>query len=225
MFSTGYHASQATLAPKGYLTGAEWNWEKVYKDYVEKIKSGSPWAHLVRGGFKEGFIKMSPYGAAVSAEAKAKADEAKAKLTAGTLVIFKGPLKDNAGKEIIAGGRRKDADRHLARADELPGRGRQGLAELSRLAMAEPVMAASASRCGCRRSPAECRWSATGSARARHRRSLDGSGRWPSVSLRLFGVFVALRGQKPARRVRRDVPRRVRHLVFVSEYACCGPRR
>ena len=47
---------------------------------------------------------MSPYGAAVSADAKAKADAAKAALTDGTLVIFKGPLKDNAGKQIIAPG-------------------------------------------------------------------------------------------------------------------------
>ena len=104
IYSTGYHANQAALAPKGYLTGAEWNWAVVYKDYVEKIKTGQPWQHLVRGGFKEGFIKMSPYGAAVSTEAKTKADAAKDALTAGTLVIFKGPLKDNAGKEILAAG-------------------------------------------------------------------------------------------------------------------------
>ncbi len=104
VFSTGYHASQATLAAKGYLTGAEWNWEKVYKDYVEKIKKGEKWAHLVRGGFKEGFVKMSPYGAAVADETKRKADEVKAKLTDGSFVIFKGPLKDNAGKEILAAG-------------------------------------------------------------------------------------------------------------------------
>ena len=47
---------------------------------------------------------MSPYGAAVSADAKKKADAAKAALTDGSLVIFKGPLNDNAGKQIIAPG-------------------------------------------------------------------------------------------------------------------------
>lgn len=104
VFSTGYHASQAKLAPKGYLTGAEWNWEVVYKRYIEQIKKGEKPAHLVRGGFKEGFIKLSPYGPAVSDEARQKAEEAKAKLTAGELVIFKGPLKDNKGKEILAAG-------------------------------------------------------------------------------------------------------------------------
>jgi simple sugar transport system substrate-binding protein len=103
-FSTGYHASQAALAPKGYLTGAEWNWEKVYSDYVTKVKAKGEWSHLVRGGFKEGYIKMSPYGAAVAEDTKTKADAAKAGLTTGELIIFKGPIKDNTGKEVIAAG-------------------------------------------------------------------------------------------------------------------------
>jgi simple sugar transport system substrate-binding protein len=104
VFSTGYHASQANLAPKGYLTGAEWNWEKVYTTYVETVKKGEKPQHLVRGGFSSGFVKLSPYGTPVSDAIKAKADEAKQKLTAGTLVVYQGPLKDNAGKEIIAAG-------------------------------------------------------------------------------------------------------------------------
>jgi basic membrane protein A and related proteins len=104
VFSTGYHASQANLAPKGYLTGAEWNWEKVYTAYIEQVKKGEKPQHLVRGGFSSGFIKLSPFGAPVSADIKAKAEEAKTKLTAGQLVVYAGPLKDNAGKEIIAAG-------------------------------------------------------------------------------------------------------------------------
>jgi hypothetical protein len=32
--SCGYHASQAAIAPKGYLTGAEWDWSHVYGLYV-----------------------------------------------------------------------------------------------------------------------------------------------------------------------------------------------
>jgi simple sugar transport system substrate-binding protein len=104
VFSTGYHASQAALAPKGYLTGAEWNWEKIYTDYVNKVKEGKPWDHLVRGGLKEGYVKLSPYGEAVSADTRKKADEAKAGLSAGTLVIFKGPLESNTGKSLLAAG-------------------------------------------------------------------------------------------------------------------------
>jgi len=104
IFVSGYHASQAALAPKGYLTGAEWNWAKIYTNYVTMVKEGKTYPHLLRGGLKEGFVKMSPYGKAVPAAAKTKADAAKAALTAGKLVIYKGPLKDNKGNVVIAAG-------------------------------------------------------------------------------------------------------------------------
>jgi simple sugar transport system substrate-binding protein len=108
IFSTGYHASQANLAPKGYLTGAEWNWEKVYTAYIDKMKSGHRPDHMVRGGFSSGFVKLSPYSSVVKDDVKAKAEDAKAKLTAGTLVVYAGPLKDNTGKEIIAAGAKQE---------------------------------------------------------------------------------------------------------------------
>ena len=38
-------------------------------------------------------------------EAKKDADAAKAKFMDGTMVIFKGPLKDNSGKEILSDGK------------------------------------------------------------------------------------------------------------------------
>jgi len=119
-FVTGYHANQSALAPKGYLTGAEWNWGKVYKDYIEWIQAGKSYPHLLRGGLKEGFVKVSPYGKAVSAEARKKADEAKARFMAGTMVIYKGPLKDNTGKTIIAAGtEEKQTDVALEKMDYL----------------------------------------------------------------------------------------------------------
>src|SRR4051794_17466526 len=119
-FVTGYHANQSALAPKGYLTGAEWNWGKVYKDYIEWIQAGKSYPHLLRGGLKEEFVRVSPYGKAVSAEAKKKADDAKAKFMAGTMVIYKGPLKDNTGKVVIAAGaEEKQTDVTLEKMDYL----------------------------------------------------------------------------------------------------------
>jgi basic membrane protein A len=117
---TGYHVNQAALAPKGYLTGAEWNWTKVYTEYVEWIQGGKPWPHLLRGGLKDGFVKVSPYGKAVSAAAKKKADAAKAKFMAGTMVIYKGPIMDNTGKVVIpAGSEEKQTDIALEKMDYL----------------------------------------------------------------------------------------------------------
>ena len=110
IFCTGYHASQAQLAPEGYLTGAEWDWTNVYSKYAEMLKAGKTLMnggipHIVRGGLKDGFLKLSPYGSAVTAEAKKDADAAKSKFQDGSMVIYKGEIKDNTGKVVIAQGK------------------------------------------------------------------------------------------------------------------------
>jgi len=109
IFSAGYHANQVALAPKGYLTGAEWDWTNIYSRLVEDVRSNKTLAdggipHLLRGGLKDGFCKLSDYGPAVSSEAKAAADTAKAQFMDGSMVIYKGELKDNRGNVVIAAG-------------------------------------------------------------------------------------------------------------------------
>src|SRR4051812_20177444 len=105
VFCCGYHANGMALAPKGYLTGSEWNWSKVFIDYVNNMRDSKPLTHLVRGGLKDGIVKVSPYGSAVSDETKKLADAAKDSAMKGELVIFKGPLKDNTGKVIMEAGK------------------------------------------------------------------------------------------------------------------------
>ena len=104
IMSSGYHASQAKLAPKGYLTGAEWDWSTPYKKLVQEVIDGKPMSNFVRGGMKEGFVKMSAYGPSVSAKAKEAGDKARMALTKGDFVIFKGPMKDNKGNVVIPAG-------------------------------------------------------------------------------------------------------------------------
>jgi len=108
IFSSGYHASQAALAPKGYLTGAEWDWSTPYGLQVKAAQAGTPMPNLLRGGLKDGYVKLSAYGPAVSAAAKAKADEIKAAMSKGGYAIFKGALKDNKGNTVIAAGKSID---------------------------------------------------------------------------------------------------------------------
>lgn len=120
IFCSGYHASQATLAPKGYLTGAEWNWEGVYTDFAKRFQAGEKLPNLVRGGFKEGMVRLSPYGPAVSPAARQQAEAVLAQLTAGTFVLFKGPLQSNTGTTVIAAGeQRLQTDLSLERMDWL----------------------------------------------------------------------------------------------------------
>lgn len=109
IFCSGYHANQAALAPKGYLTGAEWDWTNIYTRVAQDVKAGKTLnnggiPHLLRGGLKDGFCKVSDYGPAVSSETKQKADAVKAQFMDGSLVIYKGGLKDNKGGVIIPAG-------------------------------------------------------------------------------------------------------------------------
>ncbi|WP_298431622.1 BMP family ABC transporter substrate-binding protein [Ottowia sp.] len=116
----GYHASQAKLAPNAYLTGAEWNWLTAYKTILAAAQAGKPHPNFLRGGLKEGYVKTSAYGPMVTDAAKKQADDIKAKMIAGSFDIFKGPLKDNKGKEIIAAGKvQKQTDLELEKMNYL----------------------------------------------------------------------------------------------------------
>jgi basic membrane protein A and related proteins len=110
IFSSGYHADQTPLAPKGYLTGAEWDWSSIYTSLGEQFIAGKTLMagdipHILRGGLKDKFCKLSPYGVPVSDEAKADADAAIAAIEGGQLIIYNGPLKTNDGKEIVPAGK------------------------------------------------------------------------------------------------------------------------
>ncbi len=104
IYSCGYHTNNAVLAPKGFLTGAEWAWSGLYKHYAELLSSGEPIPNLVRGGLKDGIVAVSPYGAAVGDAAKAAADAAVKKFMDGSMVVYVGPIKSNTGTEVIPAG-------------------------------------------------------------------------------------------------------------------------
>jgi basic membrane protein A len=116
----GYHASQAKLAPNAYLTGAEWNWLTAYTSIIDAARGGKPHPNFLRGGLKEGFVKMSAYGSMVPEAARKNADATKAKMMAGSFDIFKGPLKDNKGNVVIAAGKTlKQTDLELEKMNYL----------------------------------------------------------------------------------------------------------
>jgi simple sugar transport system substrate-binding protein len=84
------------------------------------IMAGETIPNFYRGGLKEEIVKCSPYGEAVSAEARKHADDIKAKLMAGSYTIFKGPITDNKGKAVITSGtERGQTDPELEKMDYL----------------------------------------------------------------------------------------------------------
>lgn len=103
-FLCGYHADQGPLARDKYLTGAEWNWAKVYTDMVQAHLAGKPIDNFVRGGLADGFVKMSPLGPSVSAPARNQFEATRAQILKGGFAAIKGPLKDNRGRTVAAAG-------------------------------------------------------------------------------------------------------------------------
>lgn len=104
-FVTGYHANQSPLAPDKYLTGAEWNWIEIYKGFIAAAQTGKAPENFVRGGLPQGFVKMSAYGPGLSEAGRKNIDSVKAEMMKGGFAVFKGPLKDNKGKEVISSGK------------------------------------------------------------------------------------------------------------------------
>jgi simple sugar transport system substrate-binding protein len=99
----GHNASQAPLAPKGFITGAEYKWETIYKSYADTLSKGGTLPNMLSGGYDVDFVQNTPYGAGATEEAKTAADAAKAEIKAKK-PVYVGPLKDNTGKEVIAAG-------------------------------------------------------------------------------------------------------------------------
>jgi simple sugar transport system substrate-binding protein len=75
---------------------------------IDAAQAGKPHPNFLRGGLKEGYVKMSPYGPMVTDAAKKNAEDVKAKMLAGTFDIFSGGsagLKDNKGATVITAGK------------------------------------------------------------------------------------------------------------------------
>lgn len=109
IFTSGYHVIQSALAPQHYLTSAAWDWSSVYTHYVEMIKAGKTLMnggipHLLRGGLREKFVKLAPYGSAVATATWQDAEATKAKLLDGSLVVYKGAIESNTGEVKIPAG-------------------------------------------------------------------------------------------------------------------------
>ena len=102
--SCGLNTDQSVLAPKGYLTGALYAWEKPYGILIDDMLAGRTLPHVLQGGFAEGFVRMGPFGASATPQVRAAVEKAAAGLTAGTLAVFSGPLKDNKGNVLLTAG-------------------------------------------------------------------------------------------------------------------------
>jgi simple sugar transport system substrate-binding protein len=96
----GHNVGQGTIAPKGFVTGAENNYGSIYTAYAGLLAKGAALPNMMFGGYDKDMVKNTAYGAGATAESKKSGDTAKADMKAGK-PMFVGPLKDNKGKVVL----------------------------------------------------------------------------------------------------------------------------
>jgi len=105
----GWDSDMTAYGPKAHLASSIINWGPYYikatKEALDGTWKGGTGSWL---GVKDGAIDIVSIAEDVPAETKAKIDEIKKGLTDGSFVIWKGPLKDNAGKELLKDGESAD---------------------------------------------------------------------------------------------------------------------
>ncbi len=98
----GWDSDMTAYGPKAHLGSAVINWGPYYKKAVGDALNGTWSTGSAWWGVKEGAIDMVSVAEDVPADVKAKVETVKAGLKDGSFAIWKGPLKDQAGKEVLA---------------------------------------------------------------------------------------------------------------------------
>ena len=99
----GHAFDQGPLAPKGYITGAEYHWTDMFEGFVETLQKGGTLPNFVTGGYDKDYVRSSPFGAGANPQAINAAKTAIQAMKNGD-AIFVGPIKDNSGKEVVPAG-------------------------------------------------------------------------------------------------------------------------
>ena len=100
----GWNSDMTAYGPKAHLASSIIHWTPYYTKSVNDMLSGTWSSGQAWWGVKEGAIDLVSIAADVPADIRAKVDAAKAGLKNGSFTIWKGPLLDNHGKEVLAPG-------------------------------------------------------------------------------------------------------------------------
>ncbi|MGD0532545.1 MAG: BMP family ABC transporter substrate-binding protein [Methyloceanibacter sp.] len=99
----GHAFDQAPLAPKGYITGADYNWTEMFETFIETLQRGGTLPNFVTGGYDKDYVRSSPFGAGATPEAINAAKTAMRAMK-NEDAIFVGPIMDNTGKRVVPPG-------------------------------------------------------------------------------------------------------------------------
>ena len=106
----GWDSDMTAYGPKAHLGSAIFKPAGFYIQTTKEVMDGSWKSQVSWWGVKEDAIDIVSLADDIPAEAKAKLDEVKKGLKDGTFSIWKGPLQNNEGKEVLAADKVGDDD-------------------------------------------------------------------------------------------------------------------
>jgi len=98
-------------APNAYMTAPIWNWAPYYVDQVKAVQEDTFKTHAYWEGMNADIVQLAELTDLAPAESKDKVEAATAAILDGSLFVFEGPIKDQAGEiKVEAGQKMNDGD-------------------------------------------------------------------------------------------------------------------
>nr|WP_198983213.1 BMP family ABC transporter substrate-binding protein [Herbaspirillum sp. ASV7] len=101
VYAFGWDSDMTSFGPKAHLAASMINWGVYYTARVQAVLDGSWKTSTSWIGLKENGIDLSAFNPELPADVKSLVEERKKGIVDGSAPIWKGPIKDNAGKEVL----------------------------------------------------------------------------------------------------------------------------
>lgn len=102
VYAFGWDSDMSKFGSQAHLAASEINWGVYYTQVAGKVLDGSWQSGFTWWGLKEGMIDLKHFNANLPADVQALVQSRKQSIIDSTQPIWKGPLKDNTGKEVLA---------------------------------------------------------------------------------------------------------------------------
>ncbi|MBO17267.1 BMP family ABC transporter substrate-binding protein, partial [Herbaspirillum sp.] len=101
VYAFGWDSDMTSFGPKAHLAASMINWGVYYTARVQAVLDGSWKSSTSWIGLKENGIDLAAFNPELPADVKSLVEERKKGIVDGSAPIWKGPIKDNAGKEVL----------------------------------------------------------------------------------------------------------------------------
>jgi simple sugar transport system substrate-binding protein len=103
-FAFGWDSDMSAFAPKAHLASVVLNWGVYYDKAIGEALAKTWKPEVTKWGVKEGMVDFVKVADFTPDEARKAVEAARQGLKDGTVAVFKGPIVDNTGKEVLAAG-------------------------------------------------------------------------------------------------------------------------